>query len=65
MNSNVDELYLEVTVLSKNLIVGCFYTPNVITDVYNAHLSTVERLVGNYSENEFLIMGDFNLGETV
>lgn len=60
-----EEIYIEISDLSKNLIVGSFYAPYVISDYYINHVNTVESLIDQYKKNDFLILGDYNLRETL
>lgn len=62
---NFEEIYIEVSELSKNLIVGCFYAPYVVSECYISHVNSVESLVDKFKNNEFLILGDYNLKETL
>lgn len=65
-SSNVEHLFIEISNLNTKLIIGVFYAPpreNI--DVYNEHMSVVESLKSFYSSHEFVILGDYNLPNTL
>lgn len=61
----IEELFVEICGESRNLLVGCFYTPNVVADTYNAHVQTIDKLVQEFVNHEFIFLGDYNLRETI
>lgn len=64
-SSEIEEIFVEISGLTKNLIIGGFYTPSIETEVYIKHFKTVDKLIDLYREHEFMIMGDYNLRETL
>lgn len=63
---NVEQIFVEISCLSKNLIVGAFYVPpreNI--DIYQQHMDDIDNLRAQYESHEFFIIGDYNLPHTL
>lgn len=65
MEGDAEQLFVEVTNLSKNLVVGSFYAPYVNPGTYAMHFEVIELLMDKFRDYEFMIMGDYNLRETL
>ncbi|VVC34725.1 Endonuclease/exonuclease/phosphatase [Cinara cedri] len=60
--SNIELLFVLVVFGNKKIILGGVYVPPVSgSDIYDSHIHSVEFLHSQYSDNEFIFMGDFNL----
>ena len=46
-SDNNEEIYVEITNQSKKLVIGGFYAPYVISDLYTIHVNNVKDLLKN------------------
>lgn len=61
---NIDQVFVLLNYNNINLLLACVYIPpNAHLDIYRKHCEIVENLVINYSIDNILILGDFNLNE--
>ena len=64
--SEVEQLFVTISGLRKDTIVGTFYPiPRDDNKIYALHTNTCERIQSEYPENELLIIGDYNLPKTI
>ena len=60
-NINVEEVFVRCNINSTKVIVGCVYIPHCsMTEHYKNHCSTIQMLSERFSDDQFIIMGNFN-----
>lgn len=60
--SGIEQVFVSLKFNGINLLIGCIYIlPNTHSDIYYEHCEVVANIVINYSIDNILIIGDFNL----